>query len=124
MLFFKVLDNDELSVSMKIQKMLMIGSRKRTKVFKITPNIKFSSPFVTLQIFLHHYGSLISCEKLEKTNEWSQIYSKTDQKPRMIHVGCFLRTPQGKKQGPQLDSDVLTYKYVISFGPISKESVV
>ena len=27
---------------------------------------------------LYHYGALTSCKKLEKTNEWSPRYSKTD----------------------------------------------
>ena len=65
---------------MKFQKLLMTGCRDIAKKHqKYTKNEGFP-PFVTPQD-LYPYDALTSCKQLEKTNERSQRYLKTDHGP-------------------------------------------
>ena len=82
-----MLDNVELIMYMKFQKLLMTGCRDMDKKPQKMPQKWFFSPFVTPQDFffknralprLYPYGALTSCKKLEKTNERSLRYIKTD----------------------------------------------
>ena len=71
---------------MKFQKLLMTGCRDMDKKHQKYPKNGGFSPFVTPQYFfknralslLYPYGALTSCKKLEKTNERSPRYLKTD----------------------------------------------
>merc|ERR1719494_225858 len=92
---------------MKFQKILMTGCRDMDK--KHPKNGGFP-PFVTPRFFfknralslLYPYGALTSCKKLEKTNERSLRYLKTDTRTdghthgRTHGQGRLLRTPSGK----------------------------
>ena len=84
-----MLDNVELIMYMTFQKHLMTGCRYMEKNIKIPQNGGF--PHLSL---LYPYGSLTSCKKLEKTNERSLRYLKTDG-PR-----AFTKDPLGRTQGP------------------------
>ena len=81
-----MLDNVELIMYMKFQKLLMTGCRDMDKKHQNYPQNGGFPQFVTPQDFfknralpfLYPYGSLTSCKKSEKTNEWSLRYLKTD----------------------------------------------
>ena len=70
----------------KFQKFLMTGCRDMDKKHKKCPQNGVFPPFLTPKIFfknralslLYPYGALTSCKKLEKTNEQSLRYLKTD----------------------------------------------
>ena len=74
-----MLDNVELIIYMKFQKLLMTGCRDMDKKQQKCPKNKGLPLFVTPKIFsknraltlLYPYGALTSCKKLEKTNERS-----------------------------------------------------
>ena len=70
----------------KFQKLLMTGCRDMNKKPQKCPQNGRFTPIVTQKIFfnnralslLYPYGALASCKKLEKTNERSLRYLKTD----------------------------------------------
>ena len=80
-----MLDNVELIMYIKFQKLLMTGSIDMDKNIKNAPKMFFPQ-FVTPETFfqnlalslLYPYGALTSCKKLEKNNEQSLRYLKTD----------------------------------------------
>ena len=102
-----MLDNVELIIYMKSPKLLMTGCRDMDINIKNAPKLGFS-PFVTPKIFFQKSGSvtfvslwyLTSCKKIEKTNELSLRYSKTDHWPQTTdrpltdRQGRLLRTPR------------------------------
>ena len=72
---------------MKFQKLLMTGWRDMDKKHKTYPQNGGFPPFVSPTDFffknralslLYPYGALTLCKKLEKTNEQSPKYLKTD----------------------------------------------
>ena len=82
-----MLDNVELIMYMKFQKILMTGCRHMDKKPQKCPQNGVFPPFVTPQDFffknralslLYPYGALTSCKKLEKTNEQFPRYLETD----------------------------------------------
>ena len=81
-----MLDNVELIMYMKFQKLLMTGCRDMDKKHKNTLKIGVSPICDSLRFFFKNqalslfypYGALTSCKKLEKNNEWSPRYLKTD----------------------------------------------
>ena len=72
---------------MKFQEVLITGCRGMDKKHQKYPQNGGFPPFVTPNIFfknralslLYPYGALTSCRKLEKTDEHSMRYLKTDQ---------------------------------------------
>ena len=87
-----MLDNVELIMYMKFQKLLMTGCRDMDKKIKITPKMGFFPYLWPPKIFfknralslLYPYGTLTSCKKLDKTNERSLRYLKTNGRTRAI----------------------------------------
>ena len=76
-----MLDNVELTMFMKFQKILMTGTEIWTKTSKMPLTWVFSSKiFFKNQalLLLYPYGVLTSCKILENTNEQSLRYLKTD----------------------------------------------
>ena len=81
-----MLDNVELTMYTKFRKILMTGSRDMDKKHQKYPKNGGFPPFVTPKIFfknralslLYPYGALTSCKNLEKNNERSLRYLKTD----------------------------------------------
>ena len=78
-----MLDNVELIMYKEFQKLLMNGCRENIKnapkmgvsPISDTPRFLFKNRALSL---LYPYGSLNSCKKLEKTNDQSLRYLKTD----------------------------------------------
>ena len=86
--FRQKLDNVELIMYMKFQKILMTGCRDMDKKHQKCPKNGGFPPLVTPQDFFSKIGlchfctlmvALTSCKKLENTNERSLRYVKTDQ---------------------------------------------
>ena len=84
-----MLDNIELIMYMKFQKILMTGCRDMDKKHQKCPKNGGFPPFVTPQDLLFKnravsllcsYGALTSCKKFEKINERSSRYLKTDRR--------------------------------------------
>ena len=102
--FCQMLDNVELIMYMKFQKLLMTGCRDMDKNIKNTPKVGFFPICDSRRFFfknralslLYPYGTLTSCKKLEKTNERSLRYLKTDHGRTDQGQGRLLRTPSGK----------------------------
>ena len=100
-----MLDDVKLIIYMKFQKFLMTGSRDSDRNIKNTPEMVFP-PFVTPKDralpLLYPYGALASCKKLEKNNERSLRYLKTDQRTDgrttdgRTDKGDYQGTPQEK----------------------------
>ena len=120
-----MLDNVELIMYMKFQKILMTRCRDMDKKHQKCPKNGVFPPFVTPQDFfgflifgfliffralslLYPYGALTACKKLEKTNKLSLRYSKTDRRKhtRTNRQGQLLRTPSGKP-GVQNIKDII-----------------
>ena len=77
------------------------------KRLKIPKKLGFS-PFVTPQDFfqksgsiLYRYGALTSCKNLEKTNERSLRYLKTDHRPTDGRTRAITKDPLGRTRGPK-----------------------
>ena len=87
-----MLDNVELIMYMKFQKILMTGCRDMNKKHQKYPkNVFFPHLWPPRFLFKNRalslsypYGALTSCKKLEKTNERSLRYSKTVKRARVI----------------------------------------
>ena len=91
-----MLDNVELIMYMKFQKILMTGCRDMDEKHQKCPNMGFFPHLLPHKIFfnnqalsfLYPYDALTSCKKLEKTNERSlEIDGPTEAQ------GQLLRTP-------------------------------
>ena len=105
--FHSVLDNVELIMYMQFQKLLMTGSRDMDKKHQKYPQNGFFPPFLTPQDFffknralslLYPYGALTSCKILEKTNEPSLRYLKTDQRTDHERTRTITKEPLGRTQ--------------------------
>ena len=84
-----MLENVKRMMYMKFQKLLMTGRRDMDKKTSKSPRKWGFSPICDPSRFspknralslLYPYGALTSCKKLEKTNEQSLKYQKTDQR--------------------------------------------
>ena len=90
---------------MKFQKLLMTGCRDMDKKHQKYPKNGGFPPFMTPKIFfknralslLYPYGALTSCETLEKNNEQSPRYLKTDYRTDGLTDGL-----KGDYYGPHL----------------------
>ena len=88
-----MLDNVDLIMYMKFQKILMTRCRdmdKKLKKYQKTGSSPIFEPqrfFFKIRAlsFLYPYGAVTSCKKLEQTNEQSLRYLKTDHGPRTDH---------------------------------------
>ena len=83
-----MLDNVELIIYMKFQKLLMTGCRDMNKKHQKSPKIFFKNRVLSL---LHPYGALTSCKtyKLLSHVRWTE--RETDQWKRLIPKGSSAR---------------------------------
>ena len=112
-----MLDNVELTMYIKFQKLSMTGCRDIDKKQKYPQKWEFP-PFVTPRDFFQKSRyvtfvplcALTSCKKLEQTNERSLRYLKTDQQTDQLTGGqtndgqtrVITKDPLGRTQGPIL----------------------
>ena len=96
-----MLDNVELIMYMKFQKILMTRCRDMDKKHQKCPICdpqRFFFKNQTLSL-LYPYGAITSYKRLEKTNKQTLRYPKTDTyKHTQTHrQGLLLKTPSGKR---------------------------
>ena len=96
-----MLDNVELIMCKKFQKILVTGCSDTYKKHKKCPQNWGFPPFVTPKDFfknralslLYLYGTLTSCKKLEKTNKLSLRYLKMDQRTTDGRTSMITKDP-------------------------------